>query len=114
MVKTTKIISLFLSLIFASLVLSNTERLEGKLDRNLDSLMQKVVEWRHEIHQYPELSNREFKTAAKVAKHLTDLGLEVKTDIAHTGVVAILEGDKPGPMVALRADMDGLPVEEMT
>jgi len=70
MVKTTKIISLFLSLIFASLVLSNTERLEGKLDRNLDSLMKKVVAWRHDIHQYPELSNREFKTAAKVAKEL--------------------------------------------
>ena len=76
--------------------------------------MEKVIEWRHDIHQYPELSNREFKTAAKVAKHLNNLGLEVKTDIAYTGVVAILEGGKPGPMVALRADMDGLPVEEMT
>ena len=114
MVKTTKIICILISLIFTSLVLSNTERLEGKLDRNLDSLMKKVVAWRHDIHQYPELSNREFKTAAKVAKHLTDLGLEVKTDIAYTGVVAILQGGKPGPMVALRADMDGLPVVEMT
>ncbi|HIA95715.1 MAG TPA: amidohydrolase, partial [Gammaproteobacteria bacterium] len=114
MVKTTKIICILISLIFTSLVLSNTERLEGKLDRNLDSLMEKVIAWRHDIHQYPELSNREFKTAEKVAKHLKDLGLEVKTGIAHTGVVAILQGGKPGPMVALRADMDGLPVVEMT
>ena len=114
MVKTTKIICILISLVFTSLVLSNTERLEGKLDRNLDSLMKKVVAWRHDIHQYPELSNREYKTAAKVAKHLTDLGLEVKTDIAYTGVVAILQGGQPGPMVALRADMDGLPVKEMT
>ena len=114
MIKTNKIISFFIFLTFTSLVMPNTERLEGKLDRNLDSLMKKVIEWRHDIHQYPELSNREFRTAAKVAKHLMDLGLEVETDIAHTGVVAILEGGKPGPMVALRADMDGLPVVEMT
>ena len=109
-----KIISLFFLFIFTTSVFSNTERLEGKLERNLENLMEKVIEWRHDIHQYPELSNREFKTAAKVAKHLNNLGLEVKTDIAHTGVVAILEGGKPGPMGALRADMDALPVEEMT
>ena len=109
-----KIISLFFLFIFTTSVYSNTERLEGKLERNLENLMDKVTEWRHDIHQYPELSNREFKTAAKVAKHLNNLGLEVKTDIAYTGVVAILEGGKPGPMVALRADMDALPVEEMT
>ena len=96
-----KIISLFFLFIFTTSVFSNTERLEGKLERNLENLMEKVIEWRHDIHQYPELSNREFKTAAKVAKHLKNLGLEVKTDIAHTGVVAILEGGKPGPMVAL-------------
>ena len=74
-----KVTSLFFFLVFTTSVYSNTERLEGKLERNLDSLMKKVVEWRHDIHQYPELSNREFKTAAKVAKHLNDLGLEVKT-----------------------------------
>ncbi|MBI80591.1 MAG: N-acyl-L-amino acid amidohydrolase [Gammaproteobacteria bacterium] len=103
-----------LSMIFSSFVLSNTDRLEGKLERNIDSLMEKVIEWRHDIHQYPELSNREFRTAEKVTKHLVNLGLEVETNIAHTGVVAILKGGKPGPMVALRADMDALPVEEMT
>ena len=80
-----KIISLFFLFIFTTSVFSNTERLEGKLERNLENLMEKVVEWRHDIHQYPELSNREFKTAAKVAKHLNNLGLEVKTDIAYTG-----------------------------
>ena len=108
------LILLSLSMIFSSFVLSNTDRLEGKLERNIDSLMEKVIEWRHDIHQYPELSNREFRTAEKVTKHLVNLGLEVETNIAHTGVVAILKGGKPGPMVALRADMDALPVEEMT
>ena len=114
MTKHTKIITIFTALLFTSIVFSNTERLEGKLDRNLDSLMKKVIGWRHDLHQFPELSNREFRTAEKVTKHLQNLGLEVKTGIAHTGVVAILEGGKPGPLIALRADMDGLPVVEMT
>lgn len=73
---------------------------------------EKVVEWRHHLHQNPELSNREFKTAAYVAKHLELLGMEVHTGIAHTGVVGVLKGNKPGPVVALRADMDALPVTE--
>ena len=72
----------------------------------------KVIEWRRDIHQNPELSNREFKTAEKVADHLRSLGLEVQTGIAHTGVVGILKGDKPGKVVGLRADMDALPVTE--
>ncbi len=72
----------------------------------------KVIEWRRDFHQYPELSNREFKTSAKVEKHLRGLGLEVRTGIAHTGVLGILKGGKPGPVVALRADMDALPVVE--
>ena len=113
-IKKSKIITLIAIYLFSSSIFSNTERLEGKLERNLDSLMKKVVEWRHDLHQYPELSNREFKTSEKVAKHLLNLGLEVKTGIAHTGVVAILNGGKPGPLVALRADMDGLPVVEKT
>ncbi len=99
---------------FTAQIFSSSENIKRDLDRNLDTLMQKVVGWRHNIHQFPELSNREFKTAKKVADHLELLGLEVKTEIAHTGVVAVLEGSKPGPMVALRADMDALPVEEMT
>ena len=75
-------------------------------------LEQKVIQWRHEIHQNPELSNREFKTAEKVANHLKFLGIEVQTGIAHTGVVGILKGNRPGKVLALRADMDALPVKE--
>ncbi|MEO5862990.1 MAG: amidohydrolase, partial [Burkholderiales bacterium] len=71
-----------------------------------------VIDWRRDIHQHPELSNREFRTAKLVAEHLQKLGLEVKTGVAKTGVVAVLVGGKPGPVVALRADMDALPVVE--
>lgn len=71
-----------------------------------------VVEWRRDLHQNPELGNREFRTSQKVAGHLQALGLEVKTGIAHTGVVGILRGGRPGPTIALRADMDALPVTE--
>ncbi len=77
-----------------------------------DSLEQKVIEWRRDIHQHPELSNREFRTAKVVADHLKALGLQVQTGIAHTGVVGVLKGGKPGPTIALRADMDALPVTE--
>lgn len=71
-----------------------------------------VVTWRRDIHEHPELSNREFRTAALVADHLRSLGMEVRTEVAHTGVVATLRGGRPGPVVALRADMDALPVTE--
>ena len=74
---------------------------------------QRVIAWRRDIHQNPELGNREFRTARIVADHLTALGLdEVRTGVAHTGVVGVLKGGKPGPVVALRADMDALPVTE--
>lgn len=72
----------------------------------------KVLNWRRDIHQFPELGNREFRTAKLVADHLKSLGLEVKTGVAHTGVTAVLKGGKPGPRIALRADMDALPVTE--
>ncbi|MCH1432425.1 MAG: amidohydrolase [Flavobacteriaceae bacterium] len=75
-------------------------------------LENKVIQWRHEIHQNPELSNREFKTAEKIAAHLRSLGIEVQTGVAHTGVVGLLKGKKPGKVLALRADMDALPVFE--
>jgi len=78
------------------------------------SLEQKVIEWRRDFHQHPELSNREFRTSGIVAEHLEALGMEVQTGVAHTGVVGILRGGKPGPLVALRADMDALPVTEQT
>ncbi len=81
-------------------------------DSYYTSVEAKVVEWRRDIHQNPELSNREFKTAAKIAAHLESLGIEVQTGVAKTGVVGLLKGDKPGKVVALRADMDALPVTE--
>ena len=81
-------------------------------DKTYQKIESKVIEWRHDIHQHPELSNREFRTAKKVAEHLQSLGLEVETGVAHTGVIGLLKGKKPGKVVALRADMDALPVEE--
>ncbi|MBP8098098.1 MAG: amidohydrolase [Arenimonas sp.] len=76
------------------------------------SVNDKVLAWRRDIHQHPELSNRETRTSKLVADHLRALGLEVRTGIAHNGVVALIKGGKPGPRIALRADMDGLPVTE--
>lgn len=75
-------------------------------------LRERVVAWRRDLHQHPELGNREFRTAKLVADHLRGLGLEVETGVAKTGVVALIEGGKPGPRLALRADMDALPVTE--
>lgn len=82
------------------------------LDTRVKEVAGKVVQWRRYFHEHPELSNREFNTAAKVAEHLRSLGIEVRTLVAKTGVVGILKGAKPGPVVALRADMDALPVIE--
>lgn len=79
---------------------------------SINKIEPKVISWRHDIHAHPELGNREVRTAALVARHLESLGIEVKTNVAVTGVVGILRGGKPGPVVALRADMDGLPVTE--
>jgi amidohydrolase len=84
----------------------------AEIDAAAAKLMPKVIEWRRHIHQYPELSNREVKTAKYVEDHLRGLGLEVRTGIAKTGVVGILRGGQPGPVIGLRADMDGLPVTE--
>lgn len=77
-----------------------------------NAIQSKLVEWRRHIHQYPELSNREFKTGEYITAFLKTLGLEVQTSIGKTGVVALLKGGKPGPVIALRADMDALPVRE--
>jgi amidohydrolase len=87
---------------------------QAKLDELTRAVEPKVIEWRRDIHQHPELSNRETRTAKLVAEHLKKLGLEVRTGIAHTGVTAYLKGGLPGPTIALRADMDALPVTEKT
>jgi amidohydrolase len=79
---------------------------------DIESIEEQVIEWRRYFHQNPELSNREFNTAKKIEEHLRSLGLEVQTEIAITGVVGILKGDHPGKVVALRADIDALPVTE--
>ena len=88
--------------------------LDARIDQAVERLAPQIVELRHQIHQNPELSNRETKTAELVAAHLKSLGLEPKTGIAKTGVVALLKGGKPGPLIAVRADMDALPVTEQT
>jgi len=82
------------------------------LDKDITSIEAKVIEWRRDFHQNPELSNREFKTAEKIAAHLKSLGMEVQTGIAHTGVVGVLKGKRSGKVLALRADIDALPVPE--
>jgi amidohydrolase len=86
--------------------------LEAQIDRLAAEVEQQAIAWRRDLHQHPELSNREVRTAGIVADHLRRLGLEVRAQVAHTGVVAVLHGGRPGPVVALRADMDALPVTE--
>lgn len=87
---------------------------DARVGAAVDRFAPAIVEARHRIHQYPELGNREFKTAEMVARHLRSLGMEVQTGVAHTGVVGVLRGGRPGPVVAVRADMDALPVTEDT
>ncbi|MFW8591576.1 amidohydrolase [Glaciecola sp. 2405UD65-10] len=82
------------------------------VSEKVDEIEPSVIQWRHHLHQYPELSNREFETAKYIEKHLRSLGLDVETGVAKTGIVAVLDSGKPGPTVALRADMDALPVLE--
>ena len=99
-------------ILIALLLLVNGLTAQQSIQQDILEIEDKLIEWRRDFHQNPELSNREFKTAEKIAKHLTDIGLKVETNIAKTGVVAILEGDQPGKVIAIRADIDGLPVTE--
>ena len=104
-----------LMLFFSVLIsLSISADLKNDLEKQIGPLMDKVIEWRHDIHQNPELSNREYRTARKIEAHLRSLDIKVQTKIAYTGVVGFIEGDLPGPTIALRADMDALPVVEKT
>lgn len=104
----TKFSTVFLALFLPASGFASATEIESWA-KPVDS---KVLAWRRDIHQFPELGNREFRTSKLVAKHLRSLGLDVTTGIAHTGVIAILKGAKPGPRIALRADMDALPVTE--
>lgn len=107
------IYSLFLLLIALPAPAQNSD-LNQKAEKMAKEIENKVIEWRRYFHEHPELSNREVETAAKIADHLKSIGLEVQTGIAKTGVVGLLKGGKEGPVVALRADMDALPVTERT
>ncbi|MFC1529857.1 M20 family metallopeptidase [Gemmatimonadota bacterium] len=101
-------------LLLPASTLAQPGRFDERIARAITGCETSIIEIRHQIHANPELGNREFETAALVAGHLTALGLEVKTGVAHTGVVGLLRGGRPGPVVAVRADMDALPVTEET
>ena len=105
-----------LTLIFMVAVLNSVAqvnpKLQAKLELQAKEMETKVIEWRRHFHQFPELSNRETNTGAYIAEHLKKLGLDVQYPVAKTGVVALLKGTKPGPVIALRADIDALPVTE--
>ena len=103
---------LFSLLVTFLLINSSFAQTNTALEQQIKSVYPKLIEWRRHIHQNPELGNREFKTAELIANHLKSLGIEVKTGVGKTGVVGILVGGKPGPVVALRADMDALPIKE--
>ncbi len=109
--KMKKLLSVFLIVLFVASSGVAVDR-SDEIDAATAKIMPQVVEWRRLIHQNPELSNREVNTAKLVAEQLRKLGLEVRTGIAKTGVVAILKGGQPGPVIGLRADMDALPVTE--
>ncbi len=103
---------ILLIVVFFSLLPVSYSQLRQKVATAIQKTEHKCIEWRQHLHQYPELGNREFKTAKLIADHLKKLGMEVQEGVAKTGVVGLLKGGKPGPCIALRADMDALPVVE--
>ncbi|MCA6379764.1 MAG: amidohydrolase [Cytophagales bacterium] len=103
----------FLFLLVASVTTAQVNpKLQAKIEQEAKAIEPKLIEWRRHFHQNPELSNRETKTGAYIAAHLKSLGIEVQYPVAKTGVVGLLRGAKPGSVIALRADMDALPVVE--
>jgi amidohydrolase len=102
----------FLLLSLFAIAKGNSQSLPTAANNLIQGVSPKIIEWRHYLHEHPELSNREVNTATYITAHLKSLGIEVRTGIAKTGVVGILKGDKPGPVMAIRADMDALPVTE--
>lgn len=100
--------------LFTTSAFAQSADLKNQINQRADDIEQQVIEWRRHFHENPELSNREFETADYIATYLNELGLEVTTGVAKTGVVALLKGGKPGPVIGLRADIDGLPVKERT
>jgi amidohydrolase len=105
---------LFILLAASLPAFAQTKSVKEDVSKKADSLQSQIIAWRRDFHEHPELGNHEVRTSGIIAKYLQSLGLEVKTGVATTGVVAILRGGKPGPVVALRADLDALPVTERT
>src|SRR5882762_708138 len=105
-------LSLPVILLFVLSATAQKKDISALIDAAADKIEPKTIAWRRDFHQHPELGNREFRTAKIVADHLRALGLEVREKVAYTGVVGLLKGGRPGPVVALRADMDALPVTE--
>ena len=103
-----------LGVVVSGMSFAQASDLNTRVDRALDALAPRIIEWRRDFHKNPELSNREFRTSKIVAEHLRKLGLEVETGVAKTGVLGLLRGGKPGVTIAMRADMDALPVVEQT
>ncbi len=103
---------IFLPLLLISATAVGQTKLRPAIDKQASAIESKVIEWRRDFHEHPELGNQEVRTAKIIADHLRSLGMEVTENVAVTGVVGVLKGGKPGPMVALRADMDALPVTE--
>src|SRR5690606_30815374 len=103
---------LLVTLMAASYAILPAQDIKKLVAGKATAVRPELIQWRRYLHEHPELSNREFKTAEYIAAHLKKLGLEVQTGIAKTGVVGVLKGGMPGPVIALRADMDGLPVKE--
>jgi metal-dependent amidase/aminoacylase/carboxypeptidase family protein len=104
--------ALVLSIASPNSGIADTAFLEKAVRDKVSSIEGRLIAWRRDIHQHPELGDQETRTSGLVADHLRSLGLEVRTGVARTGVFAVLKGAKPGPTVALRADMDALPVKE--
>ncbi|MEP7236981.1 MAG: amidohydrolase [Ferruginibacter sp.] len=107
-----KLLHLIVLILFFFINTVTAQELNNLIDAKAAAIQTQLTQWRRHLHQHPELGNREFKTAAYIVEQLNGLGLEIKTGVAKTGVVAILKGGKPGPVMALRADMDALPVRE--
>ena len=108
-----RVLSLVALLPFGTVTAQRPDGLVAEIDRRAKEIAPRVIDWRHDIHQNPELSFAETRTSALVAAHLRRLGLEVRTGVGGNGVVGVLKGGRPGPVVALRADMDALPVTEL-
>src|SRR5215211_5445194 len=102
----------FLSILIGTAATAQKKDIASQISDAADKLESKTIAWRRDFHEHPELGNREVRTAKIIADHLRSLGIEVKENVAKTGVVGILRGGKPGPVIGLRADMDALPVTE--